>query len=63
MVFAVVVSTPVSATDEKTRILFTNIHVFDGVNEARLENASVLVEGNLVKEVSTDTNYSDSLLR
>jgi imidazolonepropionase-like amidohydrolase len=35
-------------------ILFTNVHVFDGVNEARIENANVLVEGNLIKTVSTE---------
>jgi imidazolonepropionase-like amidohydrolase len=34
--------------------LFTNVHVFDGVSEARIENANVLVEGNLIKAVSTD---------
>ena len=49
---AMAVSTPISAADEKTRILFTNVHVFDGVNERRIENASVLVEGNLIKTVS-----------
>ncbi|NOD61698.1 MULTISPECIES: amidohydrolase family protein [Ruegeria] len=44
-----------SAQDEALpQILFTNVHVFDGVNEARIENASVLVEGNLIKEISTD---------
>jgi len=35
------------------QVLFTNVHVFDGVNENRLDNASVLVEGNLIKTVST----------
>jgi imidazolonepropionase-like amidohydrolase len=30
------------------------VHVFDGVSEARIENANVLVEGNLIKAVSTD---------
>jgi len=35
------------------RTLFTNVHVFDGVNEKRIMNANVLVEGNLIKEVST----------
>ena len=34
--------------------LFTNVHVFDGVSEARIENASVLIEGNLIRTVSTD---------
>lgn len=36
------------------QVLFTNVHVFDGVNEARIENASVLVEGNLIKTVTTE---------
>lgn len=37
------------------QVLFTNVNVFDGVNEALIENASVLVEGNLIKTVTTDT--------
>jgi len=41
--------------DAPTQTLFTNVNVFDGVNEARIENASVLVEGNLIKEISTET--------
>jgi len=36
----------------KPRVLFTNVNVFDGVNEKRIENANVLVEGNLIKQVS-----------
>jgi imidazolonepropionase-like amidohydrolase len=42
------------AQDKPGQILITNIHVFDGVNEARIENASILVEGNLIKAVSSD---------
>lgn len=34
--------------------LITNIDIFDGVNEALIENASVLVEGGLIAAVSTD---------
>lgn len=34
--------------------LVTNVNVFDGVNEALIENANVVVEGNLIKQVSTD---------
>ena len=40
--------------DAPPQTVFTNVHVFDGVNEARIENASVLVEGNLIKTVSTE---------
>ena len=34
-----------------SQTLFVNVHVFDGVSEERLENASVLVEGNLIKKL------------
>ena len=44
-----------SAQDALPQTLFTNVHVFDGISESRIENASVLVEGNLIKEVSTET--------
>ncbi len=40
--------------DGARRVLFTNVHVFDGMNEQRIENAYVLVEGNLIAQVSTD---------
>ena len=46
---------PAMAQEAKpvNRVLFTNVNVFDGVNEQLIENASVLVEGNLIKQVST----------
>jgi imidazolonepropionase-like amidohydrolase len=43
----------VMAKDEKPRqVLFTNVNIFDGVNDSLMRNASVLVEGNLIKAVS-----------
>lgn len=42
------------AQDTPPQTLFTNVHVFDGVSETRLENASVLVTGNLIETVSTE---------
>lgn len=43
-----------AADDPKkpTQTLVKNVYVFDGVREQRIENASVLVEGNLIKKVS-----------
>ncbi|MDO6478986.1 amidohydrolase family protein [Shimia thalassica] len=41
-----------AAQDAAPQTLFTNVHVFDGVSDTRIENASVLIEGNLIKEVS-----------
>jgi imidazolonepropionase-like amidohydrolase len=45
--------------EQPPRVLFTNVHVFDGVNEKRIENANVLVEGNLIKTVSTEAIEAD----
>jgi imidazolonepropionase-like amidohydrolase len=42
------------AQDDPVRTLFTNVHVFDGISAKRIENANVLIEGNLIKSVSTD---------
>ena len=42
------------AQEENLPILFTNVHVFDGIGEERIENANVLVTGNLITEVSTE---------
>lgn len=36
------------------RTLFTNVHVFDGESEDRLMHANVLVEGKLIRRISTD---------
>ena len=52
---------PTFAADEKPKpkTLVTNVHIFDGVNEKRIENANVLVEGNLIKQISTDPIKAD----
>lgn len=44
----------VAQDEAPTQILFTDVNIFDGVHETRIENASVLVEGNLIKTISTD---------
>lgn len=51
---AATIAPPLLAQDDAARTLFTNVSVFDGTNEARIENANVLIEGNLIKTVSTD---------
>ena len=56
---------PALAQDAKTapkaKTLFTNVHVFDGKTENRFMNANVLVEGNMIKAVSTDPIEADFL--
>ncbi len=43
-----------TAQDEPMPILFTNVNVFDGVSETLIEDANVLVTGNLISEVSSE---------
>ena len=52
--FLSAVATYSFAQEESFPILFTNVHVFDGVNEERIENANVLVVDNLIADVSTE---------
>lgn len=40
-------------SQDGTQILITNVNVFDGVNEALIENANVLVTDNLITKVSS----------
>ncbi|MEP9390621.1 amidohydrolase family protein [Mesorhizobium sp. KR9-304] len=56
---AMAVVSPALAQQAAQQTLFTNVNVFDGVNEKLMENASVLVEGNLIKSVSTVPIPSD----
>lgn len=44
-----------SQEEKKPQVLFTNIKLYDGVTPALKEGVNVLVEGNLIKAVSTET--------
>jgi imidazolonepropionase-like amidohydrolase len=50
----VVAAVPTWAQDKAPLTLFTNVHVFDGKADKRIMNANVLVEGNLIKQVSSE---------
>jgi adenine deaminase len=41
----------IAQDDAPAQTLFTNVQIFDGVNEERMAG-NVLVEGNLIKQVS-----------
>jgi imidazolonepropionase-like amidohydrolase len=47
------------AQDEPRQVLFTNVNVFDGVNDGLMENVSVLVEGNLILQIGKDVKARD----
>ena len=42
LVVTALASTPALTADESFPVLFTNVHVFDGVNEERVENANAM---------------------
>jgi len=54
LVVAVSVALPAAAQEASGPILFTNVNVFDGVNEALIKNANVVVTGNKITAVSTE---------
>ena len=41
------------SSEEPRQVLLSNVNIFDGVNGDLIENGSVLVEGNLIKTVSS----------
>ena len=41
------------AASETDHLIITNVTVFDGVSETVLENVDVVIEGNVVKKIST----------
>ncbi|MGD1984257.1 MAG: amidohydrolase family protein [Chromatiaceae bacterium] len=45
--------------EEKPQTLFTNVNIYDGLTPKLIENANVLVEGNLIKAVSTNPIKAD----
>jgi len=55
MVLGLMLAIPALAADKAPAAitLFTNVNVFDGEHEKLIGNANVLVEGNLIKQVST----------
>ena len=48
LVFAAVISYSPAHSQDAAPILFTNVNVFDGENEALIENANVVVTGNTI---------------
>jgi imidazolonepropionase-like amidohydrolase len=42
-----------------SQVLFNNVNVFDGVNEETIENAFVLVEGDIIKQIGTEPIEAD----
>jgi hypothetical protein len=48
---AMFASVSASVAQNAPQTLFTNVYVFDGVSEDRIENANVLVEGNSLEDL------------
>jgi len=52
LLLALILGALPASAQAPARTLIINVHVFDGRSPARLENASVLIEGRLIAEVS-----------
>ena len=50
------------AGETNRQVLFTNVHIFDGESEERTMNANLLVEGNLIKKISTGKIIAEDAL-
>jgi len=63
MLLGLFLAVPAFTADKKAmpkpKTLFTNVNVFDGKNEKRIMNANVLIEGNLIKQISTKKIAAD----
>ncbi len=57
--------TPVNSAEEKPlpQVLFTNVNIFDGNSDSLAEGMSVLVEGNLIKQVKKGDIKTNRLTR
>jgi len=55
LILSLLLTIPAISADKTpvTKTLFTNVNVFDGKHEKLINNVNVLVEGNLIKQVST----------
>ncbi len=58
---ALLAPTPATSAEQNSpaQVLFTNVNIFDGVNDGLAEGMNVLIEGNLIKAVSADTIAAD----
>ena len=56
LVLVIMLSSVAMASEKENdvlmQVLFKNVNIFDGKNEKLKTNMSVLVEGNLIKEIS-----------
>jgi len=61
MLMGLILAVPAMAADKvpAARTLFTHVNVFDGEHEKLIGNANVLIEGNLIKQVSTQEIAAD----
>ncbi|MCA0930687.1 metal-dependent hydrolase family protein [Ruegeria profundi] len=54
ILFVGILSNSAFVQEDRFPILITNVHVFNGVDEQRIENANVLVVDNLIADVSAE---------
>jgi len=53
---------PAFAGETNKQVLLSNVHIFNGESEERTMNANLLVEGNLIKKISTEKIIAEEAL-
>ena len=54
LAFQILQASSVSASGSAAKILITNVHVFDGIDDERRMNTNLLIEGNLIKAITSE---------
>ncbi len=59
LLFAVSLTMPAYAEDASTRVLITNVNVWDGTSDTSKKGMDVLVEDNLIKKIGKGLKAGD----
>jgi imidazolonepropionase-like amidohydrolase len=60
---ALIISPAVAKEDVPRQVLFTNVNIFNGVDGELIKNGSVLVEGNLIKQIAAGPIEADGAFK
>jgi len=58
----ILIGAPALANETPSKILITNVHIFDGISEQRLMNANLLVEGKIIKKISKENIVAENAM-
>lgn len=63
LLYSFLTTVPALANEASSRILITNVHIFDGTNDERIMNASLLIEDGIIKKISKESIVAEDAKR